>query len=630
MEKEDEPKIEYDFDDPTTFEEEKFSLVKWFKGLKPLYKGVSVGIAVFLLADLLFCIVWFGLRNRSSLILQSVNGKGSKNLIALNAAAKSGVIESSDYANFKFSKEQQALFSDVFEKNGTVALTIRLKIIPTKSQQSNLSSSDVFHFGFLTQEDFDEKDKFIDNKYLSVHRLLIQGEEHNAPETIDISFALKKSDIVSGKLPKGFFVYSAVKCKILAACVVPAQVGFDVASAVPFFGYACNGGKIDYSASSFDFTASSMVFPVQNSMTNTMPELIIKLDASEDLISTVDKSVHTALSFGGERYNIKLVKNGPEVSIPAGALKTPFARVNVVENQSAVKSIIMNSAKKSPGNEIITPIRSDPGLILNYKSDMWRTRDYEIFEWDRFSKILFFDTRDYKVQDKFFMRLAYFVEKEGFKGRLMTNEQLEGRHGYNAHDYSAVSMAAFFNKAVEQKFKLNYEEELLKRILIQNGLFTEDGDHVIANEGGIVSISQQSESWLRTNLLAHEGWHTIFFRDEEFRNFVSAVYYTMDPKSLEFLIEYFKSQPQLGYDVNDDYLMHNEFMAYIMQQKLKEVGTYFVHLANRGTVIKHAPNLAAYIRSNGGEGFEDAAIILNDYVFDTYGIVCGNIALVNR
>ena len=178
--------------------------------------------------------------------------------------------------------------------------------------------------------------------------------------------------------------------------------------------------------------------------------------------------------------------------------------------------------------------------------------------------------------------------------------------------------------------ELNDEEELLKKILIHNGFFEVEGDKVKANEGSLVSISQESEPWLRSSLLAHEGFHTIFFRDAEFRNYVSAVYYTMDPVSRDFLIDYFKSQEDLGYDTNDSYLMNNEFMAYIMQQKLSDVAQYFVHLANRGTVIKSTPQLAAYIRKTEGKGFEDAAFALNEYVFDKYGIVCGNIALVSR
>ena len=64
---------------------------------------------------------------------------------------------------------------------------------------------------------------------------------------------------------------------------------------------------------------------------------------------------------------------------------------------------------------------------------------------------------------------------------------------------------------------------------------------VKAGEGGIVSISRESDGPLRAKLLAHEAWHTLFFRDEDFRNFVAAVYYTFDEKSRQFLLDFFES-----------------------------------------------------------------------------------------
>ncbi len=375
-----------------------------------------------------------------------------------------------------------------------------------------------------------------------------------------------------------------------------------------------------------------MVFPVQSSAKQTMPEYRVVLSENPENKTTREHSVRVLMNVGGEKLYINNVAAAREIIIPAAALNAPFSRTELAENADCVESLIMRGTKAtaSENGEILEPIRTDPGLILNYKSSQWRTLDYEIYEWDRFPQILFFDTRNYEVQDRLFRRLAFFVEKQGYKGRLLTNEELGDMHGYNAHDYSAESMARFFNKATELNFPLNEEELLLKRILIHNGLFEDDGIYVKANEGGLVSISRETPGWSRTNLLAHEGWHTIFFRDGEFRNYVSAVYYTFDPTSRDFLIDYFKSQPSLGYDINDEYLMHNEFMAYIMQQRLSEVAKYFVHLANRGTVIKFTPDLAAYIRKTEGRGFEDAATALNDFVYDKYGIVCGNIALVNR
>ena len=102
----------------------------------------------------------------------------------------------------------------------------------------------------------------------------------------------------------------------------------------------------------------------------------------------------------------------------------------------------------------------------------------------------------------------------------------------------------------------------------------------------------------------------------------------MDPKSQSFLIDYFRSQPQLAYDVNDDYLMKNEFMAYLIQQKLGAVGPYFVTHANWASVRRFTPELCDYVVSTNGQGFEDAAKALNDFVFDNYGLIAGNVTLV--
>lgn len=550
-------------------------------------------------------------------------------LTALDSYSSKGVIKEPGFANFKFSPAQKDLLKSVYEREGSVAVTVRLQILPTNKQSALLGTSVElpFKYGFLSSEDFTKSGKLIKQMYPNNKRILVQGNLQEAPEYFDVSFAVQKSDEINKFIPEGFFVYSTLRTKIVAACISPVQMGFDFDS-VPFFGFGANGGKIDFERKAFDFSGGALVFPVQNTASVNMPEIIIKLDDDVAFKSAIYDSVFSEVNIGGEKLYVKSVVQANELTIPTGSLKAPFSRLEIVKNPECIKSIIMKNVKieKNMG------VRTDPGLILKYKAANWRSYDYEVFTWDRYPNILFFDTRNYDIQAKLFTRLAFFVEKEGYKGRLLSNAELEGKHGYNAHDYSAESMANFFNKAYETNFRLNVEEEQLKQILIANGLvsLSEDGETLIPNKGGIVSISQESPDWMRKNFLAHEGWHTIFFEDEEFRNFVAAVYYTMDPATLQFLIEYFQSQPSLGYDVNDEYLMHNEMMAYIMQQNLSEVKNYFIHCANRGSVMQYTPSLCEYIRRTEARGFEDAAIALNDYVFDKYGIICGNIALVTR
>ena len=594
-------------------------------------KILVAAVALFLLLDIIAGIVLLANKNKSAVKIVSSTGEVTA-LYALDSAATKGTVNEG-YANFKFTKEQKEYFSKAYKEHGSVALTVCFQMMPTKKQQAALANGTaqeaLLRYGFLGNEDFKIDGKFIKKKYPDTRRIQVQADEKKAPQLFDISFAVQKNDNIEKYIPEGFFVYSGIRCRVLAAIVVPAEIGFDIRSEIPFYGFACNGGMIDFENKSFDFSGSSMVFPVQSNMNQSMPEYRVLLSDNPETKTTREHSVRVQMNVGGEKLYLNNVTAAKELIIPTGALNTPFSRVEFTDNSECIDSLIMRGTKPA-GNEVLEPIRTDPGLILNYKTSQWRTADYELYEWDRFPQILFFDTRNYEIQDRLFRRLAYFVEKQGYKGRLLTNEELGDMHGYNAHDYSAESMANFFNKAAELNFPLNEEELLLKRILIHNKLLESDGLYVKANEGGLVSISRETPGWSRTNLLAHEGWHTIFFRDPEFRNYVSAVYYTFDPTSLDFLIDYFKSQPGLGYDVNDEYLMHNEFMAYIMQQRLSEVANYFVHLANRGTVIDFTPKLAAYIRKTEGQGFEDAATALNDFVYDKYGIVCGNIALVNR
>lgn len=586
-----------------------------------------------LLVVFLLIIIFFTVnRHKSAVHLECIETQGSSSLIAINKYAQKGIIKDGQTAFFKFSPHQLQLLSSVYEKYSTTSITVRINLLPKKNKEHQ---NGFLKFGFLTEKDFTKSSKKNLVNISDSSHPLIQANLDNAPQIFDISLAAQKQQDIKDyqkNLPKGFFISSDYDCKIVAACAVPSEMGFDINYEVPFYGFAGNGGYLDFSNNTIDFSGASLVFPVENTSVSSMPEFAITLDQTKENKSTLENKVLINFTLGGEKFSLNNVKTDSQIIIPSSALKSPFSRAEITQNSDHISSFILRATYNQPNSEgqVLIPVRTDPGLILNYNKSAWRTLDYEIFEWDRFERILFFDTRNYDIQDNFFKRMAYFVEKEGYKGTLLTNEQLQGKHGYNAHDYSAVSMANFFNKALQENFTLNKEEEILKKILLENDLIEFDGTVFIPNEGGIVSISQESAPYLRSTFLAHEGWHTLFFKDEEFRNFTSAVYYTMDQTSIQFLKDYFKSQPGLGYDQNDDYLMHNEFMAYIMQQNISEVSKYFVHLANRGSVIKYTPKLAAYVRNTEGKTFEDAALALNDFVFDKYQIIGGNITLISK
>lgn len=618
-----------------------------FLALGKPQRVVTVLISLFLFIDVILSVVVI-VNGGKKLTIKDNEKNVSFELKPLNKAGKKNRIKEPEYALYQFSDKVINAIAQKKEEKGNCSIAVLLEFTPTDAQSERMYGSADFpvRIGFLNSSDFNKKGKYTTPEYNLVKKITVQGNvtslfnksSDTFSKTLVISMALKK-DGTDEDIPKGLLIYSSLKTKIHGVYLREAEMGYSTVSDIPYYGFGPNGGIIDFSNSSFDFSGASLVFPVANTVSGIMPEYVVSLSDDKELKSKRDEFVSTVISYGGEKLSIRNVDSSDFVIIPSGAIKRPFSRMDLSDNKTAVTAVILKNsdAFSESGKsenirqaEVITPIKTDPGLILNYNPDNWRALEYEVFEWDRFPGILFFDTRNYDIQSKFFTRLAYFVEKEGFKGKLMSNEYLEGKHGYNAHDYSAVSMAAFFNKAAEEQFQLNEEEYLLKKILIKTGLFTENGIYVNAGDGGIVSISQETAAWSRKRLLAHEGWHTLYFNDEEFRNYVAAVYYTMDPASLQFLKDYFHSQPTLGYDQNDEYLMKNEFMAYIMQQPLNEVSKNFVGYANWDSVNRLFPVSAAYIRNNKAQAFEDAAAALDDFVFTKYGIICGNIALVNR
>lgn len=271
-------------------------------------------------------------------------------------------------------------------------------------------------------------------------------------------------------------------------------------------------------------------------------------------------------------------------------------------------------------------ISADPQLMINWPQDRWRNSRYELFAWDRFPSILIMDTRDYAVQSSFFKRLAFFVEKAGYTGTLQPDSVIGPLHGFNAHDYRAESLADFFNAVARTDFPINTDEQLLRDILEMHGIISMRDGVWVPGEGAILSISRQSSLSLRYLFMAHEAYHGLFFIDSDFRSFTAGVYAAQDSRSREFLESYFAIIDTLAYDTNDTYLMHNEFMAYLLQQGQGRVAPYFTDvLVPRFVRYKGNPSLAEWVRSTGAADFDASARRLNDYVFRRWGLSGGRV-----
>lgn len=553
-------------------------------------------------------------------------------LAALNANAKSKKAQAG-YAYYRFTEEQQHLVDSYIGRRGDAALSVRIRV----SHEAASSADKAFMLGFLFADDFTVRgrlQKEIEKRPLASLRVKELSE-------FALAFSFEKDEMKNGKnVPHGFFVYAAVPSSIIRAEIRSGAIGWDKSVSVPLFAFAPNGGVMDETPAEADFSGASLAFPSQNTDTAVMPKIVAAFYAPDDW-GTAQNSVKAELNAGGEKLIIyrtnKVRASGGAKKVYAydiqtSSLANPFSTVSSVDHRDTPPVLMMtrNDVKNelNTDGKIFAPFITDPGLIISWPRAKWRTGDYELFEWDRFPGVLIIDTKDFAVQNDFFKRLAFFSEKMGYRGRLLVDDVLETMHGYNAHDYNASSLASFFTKVRTEHFPLNGRELLLRDILLANGVIADDGAVYTAGKGAVISISQESPEWLRSRFIAHEGWHGIFFTDENFRNATAAVFYTMDEISRDFLTGYWHSQPTLNYDLNDEYLVHNEFMAYIMQQDVASTAAYFVNLANRASVQKAIPALAEHVRQTHGIPFEDAAKVFDEYAFDNWGLSCGRVWLI--
>ena len=214
------------------------------------------------------------------------------------------------------------------------------------------------------------------------------------------------------------------------------------------------------------------------------------------------------------------------------------------------------------------PIPADPGEILDWDQSSWRKPDFELFSWSRFPRVLIMDMASYEIQDAFFKRLAFFVEKAGHAGRLESLSALAGLHGYNAHDYRAEDLARFFTAAGKDSAGLSVEEGALERLLEDNGVVKKTADVFGPGDGCILAISRGSPPILRSLLLTHESFHGLFFTIPAFRDATEAAWTALTADEQAVWTDYLGTH---GYDTTDHYLVVNEFQSYLLQQERANV-----------------------------------------------------------
>lgn len=234
----------------------------------------------------------------------------------------------------------------------------------------------------------------------------------------------------------------------------------------------------------------------------------------------------------------------------------------------------------------ITTQNDFPGVVYQ-----GQPQDFLLYRWDHFPTMLIVDTADYNTLGLLFNRLAFFIEKNGAAGTLYSDQELEGRFAWNGHNYNAADLALFYNSAQEQNVTLNRYETTLRALLLSIGVLqrtdTSSDEQYVAGEGGVVAISQQSGTYVRRLILQHELLHATFYADEEFRKAVEEVWFAL---SAQERLGWRAMLGHLTYDPENEYVMINEFQAYLLAKTASASVAQMTSIAQ--TVLRSATSSA--------------------------------------
>lgn len=264
----------------------------------------------------------------------------------------------------------------------------------------------------------------------------------------------------------------------------------------------------------------------------------------------------------------------------------------------------------------------DVTQMLDMAPEFWRNKDWEWYRWSQYPGIHILLSRNYDIQSRFFSRLAFFAEKEGFRGRILDNDELATRHGWNAHNYHPDDVAAFFTLA--DPLLLHPEEEELRILLEKEGLIRRQGEVYEPGTGGVIAFAWEGSEILRRLLLHHEAMHGIYYSDATFRTLVWQEWEGYPSEVQEF---WRFVMSILSYDGQHTPLVVNELQAYLLQQKREETIDYLHVLRDR--LLTYRPASRAYILeafSVALPWFIDTAERLADYLQLQANMAVGNLS----
>jgi hypothetical protein len=312
---------------------------------------------------------------------------------------------------------------------------------------------------------------------------------------------------------------------------------------------------------------------------------------------------------------------GPEVTQWAYSPQAWGVTPSVITLASASDPEFTPRELKATGIASDQPLPADTATLLAWPQEHWRIPAREWFAWSGAPKVLVLVSSSYAVQDDYFRRLAFFVEKAGTRGTLVSDEALAGQHGWNAHDYMPADLANFYSLAAARQFPLNPREIELRERLVASGILTAGDGKWQAGEGAVLGISAQSPPALRGFLFTHEGFHGLYFTSDDFRRGVRDRWNQLSDTTKRVFRSFLAYS---RYDPANEGLMINEFQAYVLQQTREVWPSYF-----GSRVLARSPELSQAQRSQVVTELLIAANDLGTLVDRLFGVASGNLESVS-
>ncbi|MBR4683609.1 MAG: hypothetical protein IKO95_02170 [Spirochaetia bacterium] len=283
------------------------------------------------------------------------------------------------------------------------------------------------------------------------------------------------------------------------------------------------------------------------------------------------------------------------------------------------------------GKPSLEPLPADFKQILENDPAQWRYSDWEVYRWESFPGILIIDFQNYNIQSHMLKRLSYFVEKRGYTGKIHSFLRLSGKSDWNAHNYKAKDLAAFFTEAQRSNALLTSSESYLMELLLANGIIERgEAGYTGGEDKGIVSVSQESAPHVRSLLLTHEGYHGLFYAAPGLKELVYDLWDKLAPEAQEMWVEYLRTADAWNYDYRNGYLLRNEMLGYMMQQK--DFAEYFDNMMFP-RLLKRIPDKAEHfqgIRDAARQAFLDTALKIAVFLQNNYNLSPGNLSYMRE